>query len=369
MNKHQTRTSPRPKQQCPMIRRSTLLCRAMSLIAVLLCFLCAISAFAAEPVALRMETLIVPPSTQPLVFVLVKNLQETEYKGEVSLKVPDTWRLTPSSRPVELKPNETKRVPFAIEKGRNVEANRYACEMTAASGSSSVVHKQEIFAASAPYFKPTIDAATDDWGDAIPITFTKDGKKTVVATYWNRRRFSLLVTVHEEKLVPYSPGTTDPFDAIQFAILPIEPFEELPLGVAGRFEFLLAATCEAGKCFQLAAMDTKLDETKKTRGLEPLAYEDADIAVRRADGVTYYECSLPFKPMRDDIRPSEGREFFMSVLIHDPDGTGIRDLGAAAVLWPTDEDANAWSRWQGACWGDKPVLGNKIRSGFCTSKY
>ena len=361
-----------PKLQCPMSRGSSLLSRAMPLFVVFVCLLCAIGgAFAAEAVALRMETLIVPPSTQPLVFVLVKNLQETAYKGEVSLKVPDTWRLAPSSRPVELQPGETKRIPFAIEKGRNVEANRYACEMVATSGSSSVVHRQEIFAASAPYFKPTIDAATDDWGDAIPITFTKDGKKTVVATYWNRRRFSVLVKVQEDKVVPYSPGTTDPFDAIQIAILPIEPFEELPAGVAGRFEFLLTAAGDsgAGKCFQLAAMDTKLDETKKTRGLEPLAYEDADIAVRREGDVTYYECSLPFRPMRDDIRPSEGREFFMSVLVHDPDGTGIRDLGAAAVLWPTDEDASAWSRWQGACWGDKPVLGNKIRSGFCTSKY
>lgn len=360
-----------PKHQCPMICGPSRLRSAMPLIALFLCFSCAIGTFAAEPVALRMETLIVPPSTQPLVFVLVKNLQETAYKGEVSLKVPGTWRLAPSSRPVELQPGETKRIPFAIEKGRNVEANRYACEMVATSGSSSVVHRQEIFAASAPYFKPTVDAATDDWGDAIPITFTKAGKKTVVATYWNRRRFSMLVTVQEDKLVSYSPGTTDPFDAIQIAILPIEPFEELPAGVAGRFEFLLAATGDAGtgRCFQLAAMDTKLDETKKTRGLEPLAHEDADIAVRRAGDVTYYECSLPFRPMRDDIRPSEGREFFMSVLVHDPDGTGIRDLGEAAVLWPTDEDANAWSRWQGACWGDKPVLGNKIRSGFCTSKY
>lgn len=341
----------------------------MLIVLAFACCLPYIGAFAAEPVALRMETLIVPPSTQPLVFVLVKNLQDTVYKGEVALKVPDTWRLAPSSRPVELGPGETKRVPFAIEKGRNVEANRYACEMTATSGSSTVVHKQEIFAASAPYFKPTIDAQTDDWGDAIPITFTKDGKKTVVATYWNRRRFSVLVTVQEDKLVPYSPGTTDSFDAIQFAILPIEPFEELPPGVAGRFEFLLAAAGDTGRCFQLAAMDTKLDETKKTRGLGPLAYEDADIAIRREGDVTYYECSLPFKPMRDDIRPSEGREFFMSVLVHDPDGTGIRDLGRAAVLWPTEEDASAWSRWQGACWGDKPVLGNKIRSGFCTSKY
>jgi len=322
-----------------------------------------------------METLIVPPSTQPLVFVVVKNLQETAYKGEVALKVPETWRLASPRRPVELEPGETKRVAFAIEKGRNVKANRYACEIVATSGSSSVVHRQEVFVASAPYFKPTIDGQTDDWGDAIPITFTKGDRKTVVATYWNRRRFSMLITVQEDELVPFRPDTTDPFDAIQIAVLPVEPFEELPADVAGRFEFLLAAASDEGtgpaqgRCFQLAAMDTKLDETNKTRNLEPLACEDAEISVRRSGDVTYYECSLSFRPMRDDIRPSEGREFFMSVLVHDPDGTGIRDLGEAAGLWRTDEDAHAWSRWQGACWGDKPVLGNKVRAGFCTSKY
>ena len=41
-----------------------------------------------------------------------------------------------------------------------------------------------------------IDGATEDWGDAIPVTWTTDGKKTVVSTYWNRRRFALLVVDH-----------------------------------------------------------------------------------------------------------------------------------------------------------------------------
>ena len=116
-------------------------------------------------------------------------------------------------------------------------------------------------------------------------------------------------------------------------------------------------------------MDTKLDETKKTRGLEPLAYEDADIAVRRAGDVTYYECSLPFRPMRDDIRPSEGREFFMSVLVHDPDGTGVRDWGQAAGLWPSQRNRLAWSRFPGDQFGDQPPFDNKTQWGMCSSKY
>ena len=70
-----------------------------------------------------------------------------------------------------------------------------------------------------------------------------------------------------------------------------------------------------------------------------------------------------------EIRPTEGREFYMSVLAHDPDGTGLRDLGTAAELWPSPDDADAWSRWGGDMRSRKTPLGNKILWGMCTSKY
>ena len=76
-----------------------------------------------------------------------------------------------------------------------------------------------------------------------------------------------------------------------------------------------------------------------------------DVAVSRTAGVTRYECSIPFGPMRDRIRPSEGREFCLSVLVHDCDGTGIRDWGQAAGLWSWQRNPLAWSRWQGDRWG------------------
>ena len=77
-------------------------------------------------------------------------------------------------------------------------------------------------------------------------------------------------------------------------------------------------------------MDTTLGEMLKARPLEGLACDDADVVVRREGDVTVYECSFSFGPMRDEIRPMEGREFSMSVLVHDPDDTGLRDLGRAA---------------------------------------
>ena len=113
----------------------------------------------------------------------------------------------------------------------------------------------------------------------------------------------------------------------------------------------------------------KLAEATGARRLEPLQYDKARVAVRRAGGVTYYECGLPFTPMRDKIRPSEGREFHFSVLVHDPDGTGVRDWGQAAGLWPWQRNRLAWGRWPGAKWGSEPPFDNRLRWGLCSSIY
>jgi hypothetical protein len=141
----------------------------------------------------------------------------------------------------------------------------------------------------------------------------------------------------------------------------------------GRYEFLLtAAATEApggGRCFQLADWNTPTAETQRSRPLASLEMESAEVAVWRSEGWTWYECSLPFSAMRAGLQPSEGREFLMSVLVHDPDGTGIRDLGQAAGLWPGPADATGWSRWPGADWGTQAPRPPHVRWGFCTSKY
>jgi hypothetical protein len=337
----------------------------------LLFFFSAVAAEADSPVALRVETITVPPSTGPLISVAVKNLTKAEYQGTVSLEGPEGWRLTPATRDVTLAAGATKAVSFSISQGRNVAANAYAFEVRATSSVGDAVHQQKTFVASAPYFKPTIDGQTDDWEDAIPVTFATAGKTTTISTYWNRRRFSLLVAVEEDRLRPYGGiESSIPPDAIQFAISPIEPADNTPGGTtAGRFEFLVVSTEGGAKCFQLASIDTSMQDIRQARLLDPLAYEEADVAVRRDGQVTYYECSLPFSPMRDAIRPTEGREFYMSVLVHDPDGTGLRDLGTTAGLWASPNDADAWSRWGGDMRNEKAPLGNRILWGMCTSKY
>jgi hypothetical protein len=330
-----------------------------------------LTAAAEDPVRLRVETITVPPSTGPLVSVIVKNLAQAEYQGTIGLKGPENWRMAPPTREVTLAKGETAPVPFSIEQGRNVAANRYTFQVTATSPAGDVTHRQSTFVASAPYFKPTVDGQTDDWKDAIPITFTTNEKATTISTYWSRRRFSLLVAVEEDRLRPYGGiESSIPPDAIQLAISPRKSSSNATSGsTAGRFEFLVVATGDGAKCFQLASVDTDLQDVRQPRLLEPLICDDVDVVVRRDGNVTYYECSLPFSPMRDAIRPTEGREFYMSVLVYDPDGTGLRDLGAAAGLWSYPSDADAWSRWGGDMRGEEMPLGNKILWGLCTSKY
>jgi len=326
--------------------------------------LCAAGAFAADPVALRMENFTVTPSTGPLVFVEVKNLQKQPYRGTISVSPPGGWRIAPARREIALSPGEVQRVAFAIEKGRNMPGNSYPIKVTAVGAGVTVTRRQNVVVASAPYFKPTIDGEVSDWKEAIPVKFETAGKKTIISTYWNRRGFSILVAVEEDELVARA-------DAVQFALSPADAKTGTSTDDEGmRFEFLLT-TGSQGKasCFQLATPGMKLAEVARARSLGPLKYEDAQIAVSRRDGVTFYECSLPFGPMRKLIRPSEGREFCLSVLVHDPDGTGLRDWGRAAGLWPCRRNRLAWSRWAGAKWPDDPPFDNKIEWGLCSSQY
>ena len=326
---------------------------------------------AAEPVALRVGSFTVAPAHTPHAVVTVKNLGQSPYEGTLRVKGPEGWTIAPPEQKVALDAGQTKRVKFTVARGTILQSNVYPLEVTAIGGGATVVLRQDAVCTSAPYFRPQIDGKLDDWKDAIPVTFTTGGKKTVISTYWNRKQFALLVAVEEEKLVPWQEGLGGgACDAVQLAISPDDaPTGSTPEAQSGRCEFLLVATGQGrGKCFQLAEPATKLGQTQKARALAPLALEQAEIAVSRSGGFTCYECAIPFKAL-GEIRPSEGREFCLSVLVHDPDGTGLRDWGQAAGLWPEERNRLAWSDWPGAKWPSQPPFDNKLPWGLCSSKY
>lgn len=327
-------------------------------------------AWGGEPVALRIQSLLVAPAHGPVVRVSVRNLQAGPYEGRITLEGPAAWKIVPAAREIRLPPGETGQIDFNVERGVAVEANRYPFAVAAVAGASRVERRQEIACAAAPYFKPVIDGDPADWKEALPLSFVTSGKRTVISTHWNRNQFCLLVAVEEDAWTPYRERGA--FDAVQVAIASAgSKTGTSPDGQSTRFEFLLAASANggAGRCFQLSQPGQKLAAGPSPRKLAPLACEQAKLAVSRQGKITYYECALPFKPMREQIPPSEGREFCLSVLVHDPDGTGVRDLGAAVGLWPQQRNRLAWSDWEGAKWGPEPPFDNKIEWGLCASKY
>lgn len=330
-------------------------------------------AAAGDPVALRIESLLVAPAHTPSAVVVVKNLMATDFRGSISLEGPEGWAFEPAEQPINLPGEETHRVRFLVRRAMANEENCYVLTATAiATGSSSpVVHQQQIAVASAPYFRPAIDGDAADWKDAIPVTWATGGLATSVSTFWNRKSFSILVAVEEKDWIAGRPASGVAVDAVQIAISP-------PGAVTGssadapstRLELLLMGDdARRGRCFLLAKPGMKLAETQTDRELESLACQDVELVVTRDGSITRYECAIPFQLFREQIRPSEGREFQLSVLVHDPDGTGIRDWGEAAGLWPWQRNRLAWSRWPGAKWGPEPPLDCTTPWGMCSSKY
>lgn len=330
-------------------------------------------AAADDPVAMRIESLLVAPAHTPAVVVVVKNLGANAYQGTIELRGPEGWLLEPTEQPIELAGEETGRVRFLVRRGMANEENCYVLTATAvgAGSGSPVAHQQQIAVASAPYFRPAIDGDAADWKDAIPVTWSTGGLATSVSTFWNRKSFSILVAVEEKDWIAGSPGDGAPVDAVQIAISPRGAITgssaEAP---STRIEMLLMGDdARRGRCFLLAKPGMKLAETQAERELEALACPDVELAVTRDGSITRYECAIPFQLLREQIRPSEGREFQLSVVVHDPDGTGIRDWGEAAGLWPWQRNRLAWSRWPGAKWGPEPPLDCTTPWGMCSSKY
>jgi len=326
-------------------------------------------AYGDEPIALRVENFTVPPIGGPVMLVRVQNRGEKEFHGELRVKLPDGWKLTKDAQAVTLSPGEQKRLPFAVERAAGGPTNSYPVQVVLKGGEGEIVARQQVVCASAPFYKPEIDGDSRDWAEAIPVAFDCRGKKTTIKTHWNREAFCLLVEVEEDRLVKHQkqPGP-EGFDAVQVALAAegtVTPTD--PSAQAERYEFLLAADTFRDKCFQLLKPGQSVGLAVQERPLASLATDAPKLAVKRKGTTTFYECALPFAEM-PDIQPTEGREFRFSVLVHDPDGTGVRDLGAAVGLWPWQRSRLAWCSWKGVCWRDYVPFDGKIEWGLCSSR-
>lgn len=341
-----------------------------AMVALLTCVLGSLAAGQESgPLLLRAENLGLLPKSKPILHVRIANRTDRPISTTLSVEVPSSWRISELSQDVELAASEEARVGFPVADGDVNASNSYPITMTAEGKGHRCVREQKIAVASAPYFKPTIDGDPSDWEDAIPVSFSRGNQKTTIATYWTRRHFSMLVSVEEDAYVPRGGDTG--FDAVQVALAPHGTATGQSVDEkAQRFEYLVFGT-EEGRdvCCQLARPGLPLAEVVRRRSLDPLMRDEVEVAIERVGGVTHYEFSLPLARVRKHIRPSEGREFCLSVLVHDPDGTGIRDWGVAAGLWEEQRNRLAWSDWAGARWGDVPPMDCRTQWGMCSSKY
>lgn len=322
---------------------------------------------AAEGLALRIASFTLAPPHKPQVVVRVKSFLPDRFDGVMRVEGPPAWRILPAQREISVAPGQAGRVVFDVEQGTLSPLNRYALAVTVEGAGKRFVHRQDVVVTSAPYLRPRIDGNTDDWKDAIAVDFVTADRKTTIATGWNRKTFCLLVSVEEERLTGW--GQAPHCDAVQVALAAEDaPVPRAPENPVGRHEFLLVTDGQRGRGFRLAEPATPLAKTQAERPLTSWELPEIDIAVSRSSGVTHYECAIPFK-LLEGIRPGEGREFCLSLLVHDPEGTGLRDWGQGAGLWPWERSGAAWSRWPGAVWGREPPFDNRLPWGLCSSKY
>ena len=192
----------------------------------------------------------------------------------------------------------------------------------------------------------------------------------MVSTYWNNRYFYLYVQVEENKLHSYKKGAAG-VDAVQFALAPCNAVTaSAEQAKAQRSEFLIVdvgGMFARDRCFQLIKPGQELSMTREPRELDTSGLKDAQVVVKRRGKITHYECAIPFAAV-PKIRPAVGREIAFSLLVHDPDGTGIRDWGKAAGLWPEQRNMFAWCMWDSAKWTADPPYDGKVEFGLCSSK-
>lgn len=326
----------------------------------------------ALPVEVRAEMLTVTPATGPLLHVLVRNAGAEDFAGELAVTFPEGWKVNKPRQAIRVAAGQTARVAFAIEKGVNSADNAYPLVLAVAgAGGKTATFRQTVACASAPYLDVKADGQFDDWKDAIPLSFTTAGRRTVLYTAWTRRALHLRVDVEEDaRRLMDEPAAgagegKGAFDAVQVAIAPREARTPRAAGEKlERFEFLLVGTAGEPTCFALARPGDAAAEAPVDLGSREAP--GVKLAVRREGTWTRYECSVPFKGL-GGLEPDPGREFCLSVLVHDPDGTGVRDRGAAAGLWAGQRTRWGWTRWAGARWGREEPFDSAIEWGFCSS--
>ena len=250
---------------------------------------------AAEPVVLRIDSLLVTPSHTPSAVVHVKNLTASVYEGTVRLKVPA--RMVVEDRGAGgVAGARRDGAAIVYDPARhNGRGKLLPLEAVATGEGATVRRQQNIVAAAAPYFKPSIDGDPGDWADAISVSWTTGGRATQ-----GRNLLESQAIRPSDRRRGGSAGSGDVADRQRR--LRRGPTRHLAAGSPNRpvrrrrnVEVRIPSRAHGAgvrRCYLLATPGLKCGETQSARPLEPLVYADAEIAVRREKTTTYYECRV-----------------------------------------------------------------------------
>ena len=106
---------------------------------------------------------------------------------------------------------------------------------------------------------------------------------------------------------------------------------------------------------------------QSSRDLSGLVCKEAKVVVKRHKKITLYECAIAYS-LIPKIKLGVGREIGFALLIHDPDGTGVRDWSESMGLW-SSPNRYAWCVSEITGWGKYVPRMNKIDWGLCSSKH
>lgn len=316
---------------------------SLSLIAL---SLSAAYALHAAPI-MRCHSFLVNPSTGPVAEITVSSAEA--WSGTLTVTPPDGWTIDPQAHDITLQANENKCLPYRIIKAREVADNAYPFTLALSGG---VTVTQTVRTASAPFGKPKVDGKLDDWKDAIPLRFGEKGAQTTLRTYWDNAAFYLAIEVEQKTL---NLSRTDGLrNAVQLYLAPKS-------ATVKRHEFLIEPVSKSKAiCKRLASPD-------KVNDPDGIEEKGANVALRTSGGVTVYEIALPLS-LLDGIRVDAGREFRLGLLVHDPDGSGLRDLGSIMNRPPDSRTStpSCFFIWKGGCW-NTPFYDGGTEFGFCSS--
>ncbi len=319
---------------------------------------------------IRPKNFIVNPSTGPVHEVMVTNTTNKPFSGTIAITYGKGWTSTPKNHKITLKPHESKDISQAITKAVDYASNSYPVKVVVKNISGKEVFSKDFTTKcfSAPYYEVKIDGNLKEWKDSIPISFKTKGKNTKLRTYWDRDNFYIAVEVEEDKFMGTSDSKTP--DCIQISLSNKKAKSNEKSFSSNQFVAVGSNSMWSGNKVYNVISPSEQQRLFSIPNQMPNIVKNSQIDVDRDNDkkITTYEIAIPFSSIKG-VKPTAGRGLNFSILVHDPDGTGIREL-ASVMNMPQllNEKLSTWVSWYDTFFNStKAKYDDKVDFGFCSS--